>query len=42
MNTVTKIKTNRFWQECQRFAFAQMTNEHEDRIQPPQAGGLEA
>lgn len=42
MTSFAMNKTNRFWQQCQRFDFAQR-NEHEiktDRL--PQAGGSAA
>jgi hypothetical protein len=41
MNAIRMNKTNRFWQECQRFDFAQKNEmKHEIQTDPsPQAGG---
>lgn len=39
MNAIRMNKTNRFWQECQRFDFAQTNDKHEIQTDPsPQAG----
>lgn len=39
MNFIHTIKTNRFWQECQRFDRAQNKHEMIETDQPPQVGG---